>query len=85
MQLIAIAFVVVGILIIKFTKKDISNLYKKDISNLYNSRDNIWKEHFALQQACKRRDKEYRKRIHTLERKISGLTRGQSKTQQPDS
>ena len=54
----------------------------KDISNLYNSRDNIWKEHFALQQACKRRDKEYRKRIHTLERKISGLTRGQSKTQQ---
>lgn len=56
-----------------------------DISNLYNSRDNLWREHFALQATCKRRDAEYRKRIHNLERKISGLSRGQRETQQASS
>lgn len=52
--------------------------FLKDISNLYSSRDHIWKEFFKLQQTSKRRDKELRQRIHNLERKINGQSRGQN-------
>ena len=43
-----------------------------DVTNLYSSRDAIWRELHLLQQTSKRRDSEYRQRLHKLQRKVNG-------------
>lgn len=47
--------------------------FLRDITYLYQSRDALWNELFKLQQTSKRRDKEYRSRIHYLERNVKIL------------
>jgi hypothetical protein len=75
MQLIINIACILGLFLLFATQSPTS---AKDISNLYSSRDRIWKEFFKLQQTNKRRDKELRRRIHNLERKINGISRGKS-------
>ena len=61
----------VAILVYHFFLVDRLTQVDNDISNLYSSRDNIWREHFALQQTSKRRYKKLLHRVHELERKYN--------------